>query len=167
MNQNWKVAETGWNLRSVGRCKILGVLMTFVTHLSCTPEILGVLNTIPYFEKYWGCYSTQSTPSSVASEISLFQPSDFKENLTNMRRIDYWVTQPLLFIMHLLKTLWILIPRFTLWDLFRKQKCTSKGGQTIIKSSALLFFFEGQDRSILELLNIVLNFPTHVMKVPT
>ena len=44
---------------------------------------------LTYFEKYWGCYITLSTPSSVASKISVFQPSDFKENLTNMRRLDY------------------------------------------------------------------------------
>ena len=33
-----------------------------------------------------------------------------------MRRGDYSVKQPLLFIMHLVKSLWIFIPRFTMCE---------------------------------------------------
>ena len=73
-------------------------------------------STVPAKCLYLTFLRNIGTSSSTTPEISVFQPSDFKENLTNMRRRDYWVTQPLLFIMHLLKSLWILILGFTLWS---------------------------------------------------
>ena len=40
--------------------------MTFLARFSCNLEILGVLNAtfFPHIKKYWGCYSTPSTPTS-------------------------------------------------------------------------------------------------------
>ena len=51
-------------LRGGGRCKILGVLMTFPCYTFLQTRNIGVAKCLylTYFQKYWGCYSTPQHP---------------------------------------------------------------------------------------------------------
>ena len=63
--------------RGGGRCKILGVLMTFPCGTLLQSRNIGGAKSLyfTYFKKYWECYSTPSTPTQKNMEYQIWSHS--------------------------------------------------------------------------------------------
>ena len=83
--------------RGGGRCKILGVLMTFPYGTFLQFRNIGGAKCSYFacFEKYWGCYSTPSTPSfatpvrSICPSVSRCHSQDVASSSQHLLNEEY------------------------------------------------------------------------------